>query len=46
MKGRVEYLVTGDNDVKTDQKVLDFLAQSSISVLSVAKFLTIIDEKS
>lgn len=42
IKGKARYLVTRDDDIKTDKKVLDFLSRSSISPISVAKFLKII----
>ncbi len=42
VKGKVKYLVTRDDDVKTDTKVSDFLSQSNISPISVAKFLKLI----
>lgn len=44
VKGKVEYLVTRDDDVKLDQKVSDFLLKYGISIASVAKFLRIIEK--
>lgn len=44
IKGRVEYLVTRDDDIKHDIKVSSFLHEYRISVLSVAKFLSIIEK--
>ena len=46
VKGKVKYLVTRDDDVKTDTKVSDFLSQSNISPISVAKFLKLITPRS
>jgi len=46
VKGKVKYLVTWDDDVKTDTKVSDFLSQSNISPISVAKFLKLITPRS
>ena len=43
IKGQVEYIVTGDYDIKFDSKVLEFLTKYNISVLSVSKFLDIIE---
>ena len=43
VKGKAAYLVTRDDDVKNDKSVLDFLSQSGISVLTVDKFLKIIE---
>ena len=42
IKGKAEYLVTRDDDVKFDKKVLDFLSEYDISATSVAKFLKLI----
>ena len=44
IKGQAEYLVTRDDDIKFDKKVSTFLLQHSISVLSVAKFLNVINK--
>ena len=44
IKGRVEYLVTRDDDIKHDRRVSSYLRKYSISVLSVAKFLSIIEK--
>ncbi len=46
IKAKVRYLVTRDDDVKTDKKVSDFLSRSSISPISVATFLKIITPRS
>jgi uncharacterized protein len=43
VKGRVEYLVTRDDDIKHDKEVSSFLQQYNVSVLSVAKFVSIIE---
>ncbi len=43
IKGNVAYLVTRDDDIKFDQEVSAFLSQQGISVLTVAKFLNLIE---
>lgn len=42
IKGEAAYLVTRDDDVKTDERVVSFLKGYRIAVLSVAKFLKVI----
>lgn len=42
VKGKAKYLITRDDDVKSDKNVSNFLLQSGISVLSIAKFLKLI----
>ncbi len=42
VKGNARYLITRDDDVKSDKKVSTFLLQSGVSVLSVTKFLKLI----
>ena len=44
IKGKAEYLVTRDDDVKLDKEVSDYLLKYGISVTSVAKFLKIIEK--
>jgi predicted nucleic acid-binding protein len=44
IKGKAEYLVTRDDDLKFDKKVSDFLSKYGISVTSVAKFLNLIEK--
>jgi len=44
IKGKAEYLVTRDDDVKFDKEVSDFLSKYGISVTSVAKFLKLIEK--
>ena len=39
LKGEAAYLVTRDDDVKTDARVISFLKEHDITVLSVAEFL-------
>ena len=46
VKGKVNYLVTRDDDIKTDIKVSDFLSHLGIAIVSVAKFLGLINLKS
>jgi len=44
IKGRVEYLVTRDDDIKHGDKVSSFLQQYNVSVLSVANFISILEK--
>lgn len=44
IRGKVEYLVTRDDDIKFDEKVSSFLSQYGISVVSIAKFLSLINK--
>ena len=44
IKGKAEYLVTRDDDVKFDKEVSGFLSKYGISVTSVAKFLKLIEK--
>lgn len=44
IKGKVEYLVTRDDDIKFDEKVSSFLSQYGVTVVSIAKFLSLIDK--
>lgn len=44
IKGKAEYLVTRDDDVKFDKEVSDFLSKYGISATSVAKFLKLIEK--
>ena len=39
IKGQAEFLVTRDDDIKSDAHVSSFLSQFKISVISVTKFL-------
>jgi len=39
----VGYLVSRDDDVKFDKEVSDFLSNYDISIISVAKFLNLIE---
>jgi len=43
IKGKVGYLVSRDDDVKFDKEVSDFLSNYDISIISVAKFLNLIE---
>lgn len=40
--GKAKYLITGDRDITDDKRILSFLSQHGISVLTVAKFLNLI----
>lgn len=44
IKGKVEYLVIRDDDIKFDEKVSSFLSQYGVTVVSIAKFLSFIDK--
>lgn len=44
VNGRVEYLVTRDDDIKHDSEVSFFLQRYKVEILSVAKFLSIIEK--
>jgi len=44
IKGKAEYLVSRDDDVKFDKEVSDFLLKYGISVTSVDKFLKLIEK--
>lgn len=44
IKGKAEYLVTRDDDLKFDRKVSSFLLQHSVKVISLSKFLAIISK--
>jgi putative PIN family toxin of toxin-antitoxin system len=44
IKGKAVYLVTRDDDVKFDRQVSEFLSNYGISVISVAKFLNLIEK--
>lgn len=44
IKGRADYLVTRDDDIKFDKRVTSFLSKHSISVVSTAKFLSLIEK--
>lgn len=42
IKGKAEYLVTRDDDIKFDRKVSSFLSQHGVKVISLSKFSAII----
>jgi uncharacterized protein len=44
IKGQAEYLVTRDDDIKFDKEVLSYLSRHSITVVSLSKFLAVIDK--
>ncbi len=44
VKGRAEYLVTRDDDLKFDRKVSSFLLQHGVTVISLSRFLAIISK--
>ena len=45
IKGNAQYLITRDDDMKMDMKVIGYLSQAGISVLSISKFLKIIGKE-
>ncbi|MEW6214534.1 MAG: putative toxin-antitoxin system toxin component, PIN family [Nitrospirota bacterium] len=44
IKGQAEYLVTRDDDIKFDKKVSSFLLQYGVTVISITKFLNLIEK--
>lgn len=44
VKGHATHLVTRDDDVKRDMKVVSFLKERGITVLSVAEFLKLLPQ--
>jgi putative PIN family toxin of toxin-antitoxin system len=44
IKGQVAYLVTRDDDIKYDKKVSNLLSQYKVTVVTIAKFLSILKE--
>lgn len=42
IRGKAKYLVTGDKDITHDKKVLSFLSQHGVTVISLSTFLNII----
>ena len=42
VKGEAEYLVTRDDDVKRDTRVVSFLGKYHVAVLSVSDFLKVL----
>ena len=44
IKGKVSFLVTRDDDIKFDKAVSSFLLHNGISVISIAKFLALINK--
>jgi len=44
IKGKAEYLITRDDDIKFDKDVSAFLSSNGITVQSVAQFLSTIDK--
>jgi len=43
LRGKAKYLVTGDKDITDDKKVVSFLSQHGVSVISLSKFLNLIN---
>ncbi|MBI5640079.1 MAG: putative toxin-antitoxin system toxin component, PIN family [Nitrospirae bacterium] len=44
VKGHATYLVTRDDDIKFDKEISLYLSRHGISVLSISKFLSLIDK--
>jgi hypothetical protein len=44
IRGRAKYLVTGDKDITNDKTVLSFLSRHGVSVISLSRFLAIINK--
>ncbi len=44
IKGKAEYLVTGDRDIKSDHDVVAFLAKHAVSVISISEFLNLFNK--
>lgn len=44
IRGKAKYLITGDKDITDDKKVLSFLSQHGVTVISLSKFLSIINK--
>ena len=44
IKGKAEYLVTGDRDIKFDNDVVAFLSKHAVSVISIADFLSLFNK--
>lgn len=44
IRGRAKYLVTGDKDITNDKTILSFLSRHGVTVISLSRFLAIIDK--
>jgi len=44
IRGKAKYLVTGDKDIINDKTVLSFLSRHGVSVISLSRFLAIINK--
>jgi hypothetical protein len=44
IRGKAKYLITGDKDITDDKKVLSFLSQHGVTVISLSNFLSIINK--
>lgn len=42
ISGKAKYLITGDKDITDDKRILSFLSQHGVSVISMSKFLNLI----
>lgn len=44
IRGKAKYLITGDKDITNDKEVISFLSQHGVTVVSLPKFLDIINK--
>jgi len=44
IRGKAKYLVTGDKDIMDNKEVLSYLSRHGVSVVSLSKFLAVIDK--
>lgn len=44
IKGQAQYLITRDDDIKFDEKVASYLSTHGVTVVSLSKFLSVIDK--
>lgn len=42
IRGKSKYLITGDRDITDDKRILSFLLQHDVSIISISKFLNLI----
>lgn len=42
IRGKAKYLITGDKDIADDKKIVSFLSEHGVSVISLSKFLNLI----
>jgi len=44
VRGKAKYLVTGDKDITNDKTILSFLSRHGVTVISLSRFLAVIDK--